>query len=865
MSFHLGQSNRHIFSGTLVRASSVWVGGREYSTIERHALIRNRSNRIKFSFFKLSYFQPSFSAIRVFSLSVALTVLACTHLSNTQLSAQLSEPQARQKWSAQWISHPTAPLREPITLHFKKAIQIAAVPAHFIVHVSADNRFVLYLNGERVGDGPARGDLNHWRYETFDLAPMLKAGTNTLAATVWNFGVYAPVAQFTDRTALLVEGDTDAEKAVNTDASWMVEVEPGQVPLPRKVNGLWVYMAQGPGETLRAADYDWDWMSGSGSRWVAAASAIRENIYPNSGVAASFGVQADLPWALVPDKLPHMAYASEDAGHVVRTGLEAAKSFPAQAVTVPAHTTEHILLDRSELTTAYPKLTFSGGKGSHVTFTYAEALYDKDLHKGNRNEVGDRKALGVIDDIYPDGGQHRVFETLWWRTWRYLDIAVETGDEALTLEKLEAHYTAFPFETKATFTASDPDLEKIWKIGWHTAELDAHETYMDTPYYEQLQYGGDTRLQAMITYSMTSDDRLPRQAIQALDDSRIPLGITASRYPSALPQFIPTFSLLWIGMIHDNYMYRPDTNFVKGFLPGERTVLDWFAGYQHPDGLLSKVPWWSFIDWIETNQEFPSYDKNGESCLTTFQYVGALQDAVELEGALGNPVYVEMDKKRLEAAKKGLQSQCWDKRVGLYADTPAKEIYSQHSNMLAVLDDVAPKETQQALLRRVFAKDMGEAGSASGPALIHASFYFRYYLARALDHAGIADDYLKTLGIWHDFLKMGFTTWPEQPGDTRSDSHAWTAHPTYDLLTLVAGIEPASPGFKKVKIEPHLGDLTSLEATYPHDKGLIHVRYAVSSGTLHADVELPEGLTGEFVWKGKTTALKGGKVSLDLR
>ena len=137
----------------------------------------------------------------------------------------------REKWSAQWISHPTAPLREAITLHFRKAVDVPAVPAHYIVHVSADNRFVLYLNGERIGDGPARGDLAHWRYETFDLGPMLKAGTNTLAATVWNFGVYAPVAQFSDRTGLLVEGDTKAEAAVNTNDSWIVEVEPGQVPL----------------------------------------------------------------------------------------------------------------------------------------------------------------------------------------------------------------------------------------------------------------------------------------------------------------------------------------------------------------------------------------------------------------------------------------------------------------------------------------------------------------------------------------------------------------------------------------------------------------------------------------------------------
>jgi hypothetical protein len=112
---------------------------------------------------------------------------------------------------------------------------------------------------------------------------------------------------------------------------------------------------------------------------------------------------------------------------------------------------------------------------------------------------------------------------------------------------------------------------------------------------------------------------------------------------------------------------------------------------------------------------------------------------------------------------------------------------------------------------------------------------------------------------------MGFTTWPEQPGDTRSDSHAWTAHPTYDLLTLVAGVEPASPGFKTVRIAPHLGDLTSLEATYPHLAGLIHVKYAVSGGALHAEVELPDELTGEFIWKGKTTALKGGKATLDLK
>ena len=56
-------------------------------------------------------------------------------------------------------------------------------------------------------------------------------------------------------------------------------------------------------------------------------------------------------------------------------------------------------------------------------------------------------------------------------------------------------------------------------------------------------------------------------------------------------------------------------------------------------------------------------------------------------------------------------------------------------------------------------------------------------------------------GIWRDqavagLLPLHFSTWPETPGDTRSDSHAWSAHPAYDLLTLVAGIEPAEPGLQ---------------------------------------------------------------------
>ena len=128
------------------------------------------------------------------------------------------------------------------------------------------------------------------------------------------------------------------------------------------------------------------------------------------------------------------------------------------------------------------------------------------------------------------------------------------------------------------------------------ARLDAHDTYMDTPYWERLQYIGDTRIQAMVSYTVAGDDRLARQAIDAFNNSRIPDGLTQSRYPSELVQMIPTFSLMWVGMVHDFWMYRGDVEFVKAQMPGVRAVMNWYVA-RRADGLLGKIPWWPFVDW----------------------------------------------------------------------------------------------------------------------------------------------------------------------------------------------------------------------------------------------------------------------------
>jgi len=160
--------------------------------------------------------------------------------------------------------------------------------------------------------------------------------------------------------------------------------------------------------------------------------------------------------------------------------------------------------------------------------------------------------------------------------------------------------------------------------------------------------------------------------------------------------------------------------------------------------------------------------------------------------------------------------------------------------------------------------DSGFTAPAEVPTMTAATYYFRFYLARALEHAGMGDEYLKLLGPWRAMVGLGLTTWAESPEPTRSDSHAWSAHPNFDLLRIVAGIRPMSAGFEKVTIEPHPGALKEVHAGMPIPQGMVEVEYTRGAEGVQARVKLPERVTGKLVWKGRSIALRSGEQALTL-
>jgi hypothetical protein len=383
----------------------------------------------------------------------------------------------------------------------------------------------------------------------------------------------------------------------------------------------------------------------------------------------------------------------------------------------------------------------------------------------------------------------------------------------------------------------------------------SHETYMDCPYYEQLMYAGDTRLECLVTYTITHDDRLPRKALRCFDWSRLPEGLTQSRYPSRILQMIPPFSLWWVAMVADFWMYRGDVELTRDLLRGVRGVLDFYTALRGEDGLVRSPVGWNFMDWVPAWKDgVPPGGMEGEVCgVLNWQFVLALRLSAEVEKGCGDDLLAG---RWLRLAKQGaaaLASRYWDEERQLYADDEAHTIFTEHSQCLAVLSGLISDEHRAAISRNLF--------EAQG--LTRTTVYFLHYYFEACRELDRMDAFFERMKIWFEMVDYDFKTTYESgdPHDVRSDCHAWGSHPLYHYFASVLGIRPASAGFKSVEIRPQLGPLQRASGTLAHPAGEIHAEFHVENGSLHGSVELPAGVVGTLQVNRQVHSLGVGSFS----
>lgn len=769
-----------------------------------------------------------------------------------QISTQINPKLLNETWSAKWITFPEISGKEYGVYLFRKSFQFDSIPHQFIVHVSADNRYKLYVNGQYVCNGPARGDLMKWYFETIDIAPYLINGENIVGAVVWNFSYLRPHAQFSDRTSLIIQGNSDFENKINTDKSWSVLNDTAYELLEVNLHEV------GPGEKFNGNVHPWGWLSKDfdAINWSKAIE-IQSGI-PLLSLKEYGSPQSHL---LLPRNISQMEMTPQYFANIRRSDLP---NIPdkflsgVNPIIIPANKKIKILFDQGKLTNAYPILDFQKGKNSEIKLTYAESLFEnKDQknyrnEKGNRNDIVGKHIIGYQDLVISNGEPNQSYQTLWFRTFRYVEMEIETKEEPLIINKFHSIFTGYPFQEKASFQCDDPVLSDIWKVGWHTQRLCAVETFFDCPYYEQLQYVGDTRIQSLVTYYVSGDTMLMRNAISSFNDSRMPFGLTQSRYPTRDAQIIPPFSLLWIVMISDYQNLCGDKEFVKAIIPGIMGVLQWYESKIDSTGMVGPCEWWNFVDWVYTKGwhiGIPPGVENSHSSIINLQLVYALQKSSEIFEANNRPDQAKYYLSLAEKVKLAVYRSCFEKDKGLIADMPEKITFSQHANILAVLTNTVNVKDQKRIMDKVL----------SDKSLSQCTYYFKFYLAEAMGKSGIGDQYVNQLEPWKQMLDLGLTTFSEEPEPTRSDCHAWSASPLYYFLSMVCGIKPNEPGFKSVKIEPNIGKLKWVEATMPHVQGDIKVSLQSENiNELKGKVILPANLGGKFLWKGNTIKLNAG-------
>ena len=271
--------------------------------------------------------------------------------------------------------------------YFRRTFDVADPAAvQLTVHVSADSRYLFFCNGVCLGRGPAKGDVNHHFYETFDLAPHLRRGRNVLAALVLDMSRVAhrpallgpPCSVMTYTGGFVLEGalQTKAGETVTdlrTDATWKVAVDKGH-RFQNENTTFEGYLGYFEHRVSKFIPVGWNTPEFDDTTWPAAHLLFKAELLVNRRDPAS-------PYGLVPRMVPMLEEGAPEkfaeaflAGGAAVPAAWSALLERGTALTLPANSTVSLVLDAAALTTAFPHLEVSGGAGSVVRLTYAEAL-----------------------------------------------------------------------------------------------------------------------------------------------------------------------------------------------------------------------------------------------------------------------------------------------------------------------------------------------------------------------------------------------------------------------------------------------------------------------------------------------------------
>ncbi len=775
-------------------------------------------------------------------------------------------------WPGSWVWLGDGETHTPIVAAFCCRFRTSEGDGPIRLHITADEQYELFFDGRFTARGPERGDGATWYYDSYEVNP--PAGEHVLVARVWALGetdYLSPAAQMSIGPGFLVAAEGDWSGVLSTGSGhWQAMRLKGYHHLPPPMTEAGQFA--GGFQQIDGRLLDWGFQQGLGDRWrdVVVIEAGQSRRFPYGELyrrrrlapahlpprihavkqlarvrfAATLADQKVADTVAVPVRLEHHDPDAAESFSTMLTGNPNA----GRAV-VPANTVMRVIIDAQDYLTGYPELTVSGGANAVIHLHWAESLFKSPrpaasgdagdaVDKGHRDEIDGKYFRGKGDTFITDGAEGRTFSTLWWRAGRYLQLIVEAKDEPLHVDRLIVRQTYYPLADHWEWASDDPRLDAAVPIMRRALRASMHDQFTDCPYYEQLMYTGDTRLEALTCYLLSRDDRLARKAIRLKEASRLPNGLTQARFPCFNTQIIPGFCLWWVGMVYDYALWRSDREFVRAMMPGVRSVIEAWHTFRNRDGLVEAPDGWNFVDWAKGwPHGCPPGAMDNVNATMNWQFAWTLMLKAELELWLSEHDLAERDRRDARRLAEALTGACWDPALGLFKETPGVQTYSEHAQCMALLSGLLDNATYRRVLD----------GLTTHPDLDRCTIYFSFYLMEALGRACCADAFFDKLRSWYGLKDLGLVCTPESPEPTRSDCHAWGAHPLYHLYATILGMRPAGLGTDELTIRPMLGPLQHIAGRCAHPLGEVSFDLKRHNGRITGYVELPSNVSATFI------------------
>ncbi|PHR61529.1 MAG: hypothetical protein COA47_05710 [Robiginitomaculum sp.] len=783
---------------------------------------------------------------------------------------------------------------------FRRRFSLASTVGHAKLSITVDGRYQLFINGQRLGRGPARSSPRFQIYDVHDVASYLKEGENVIAVLVHTYGVdtawYETVKDYWQNYfgdgALYVDAEIqsgDTLFSVQSDVNWRCrESKAWKQDTPRAGWG------QDFIEDFDAAYFsdDWSQVGFDDSAWDTVQIL---NVTGNeTEEAMGFGRHSPFP-VLVRRDFPFLSETKEaPVKFVASYGVVPSPELPLDRRVYDEEfielregyvkNPEALLCNDKRMTfvrtgdncdvslliafdvihSAFPFIEIEAQGGEIIEVAVSETIpgeFDRDPPENPRIARQTHLDCANLFRYTARPGLQR-FEKFEWTAVRYMQITVRNAPDGIRIRHAGSLYTHYPVENLGRFDCDDRFLNDLWKIGRHTVLQCTHDAWEDCPGREKRQWLGDGIVHYLASAAAFGPSTQPidrRFFINASESQRSD-GLIEMFSPGDYHDYgivIPDFSLHWVCGANHYLQHTADVATIVKIYPAIQKALAWFENHIGPNGLLVDLPFWHFIEWANIGRK-------GEAAIINALYIGALRAAASMADSIDNAGAGKLYRKHADEMSAALNARHWNAKRGLYVDcvdpdSGEQEVnVSQHANAAMIIWGIAPEERWPEMVGHMANRD--KLRLTAVPPIVNvdrefdpnkhmaqANTYFSHFVYQAFAMAGRFDLALDQIcDFYRPMIEAGATALWESFEPSASLCHAFSASPVYHMSSNILGVTPLTPGFKKFQLWVQPCDLQQAEGVVATVHGDIEIKWYREDADLALAITVPEGTTAHI-------------------